>query len=416
MEIGFVHFSSEERRRVNNALQRLREQGSVDELGIGRVRDAFADLLFPGISTLQHHAKYFAVLPQLYHLAQKENYKSPRDVKAKIIELEIKLTKNLKAGSPGIGGITGSSVVDEDNKYVKYNPTYIYWTGLVAFGIMKESGSLYNLIYDYSKHEKTVKYRGKNDNKKEGTEEIKEGGIDDDGGDGVVAFYSKPTCNFDINKKMNIKLNKSEALFIKRHILSSEKTRKTLLAYFLEHDEITNGNSDFLEFDISQIQDLNIRKQLELARKFTRFIFPMHVRYNYIYADGCGNELAKNELHNQFLEELDKSNDVHNKETLSDIFSFLGSNLNDSSIRFFCERALNAILEGKSTGNFSKLDDILVDRERDIKGNVRYKLRHPAAYSFDPNHLVHYHHLTYRWETAWTMVNEIREGLGVGNG
>jgi len=407
MKIGFVHFSSEERRRVNNALQRLREQGSVDELGIGRVRDAFADLLFPGISTLQHHAKYFAVLPQLYHLAQKENYKSPREVKAKIIELEIKLTKNLVAGSePGTGGITGSSVVEGD-KYVKYNPTYIYWTGLVAFGIMKESGSLYNLIYDYSRHEKNVKYRDK---------EAEEGGIDDDEGDGTVAFYSKPTCNFDISKKMNIKLNKSEALFIKRHIISSEKTRKTLLAYFLEHNEITNRNNSFLEFDISQIQDLNIRKQLELARKFTRFIFPMHVRYNYIYADGCGNELAKNELHNQFLKELNKSNDVHNKETLSEIFSFLGSNLNDPSIRIFCEKVLNATREGKSTDDFSKLDNILVDRERDIKGNVRYKLRHPAAYSFDPNHLVHYHHLTYRWETAWTMINEIREGLGVGNG
>ena len=409
MEIGFVHFSAEERRRVSNALQRLQEQGSVDELGIGRVRDAFADLMFPGISTLQHHAKYFAVLPHLYHLAQKETYKSPREVKAKIIEFEKKLTKNLVDGSaPGTQGITGSSVI-EGNKYVKYNPTYIYWTGLVAFGIMKESGSLYNLIYDYSKHEKVVKYKGQD--KETGEKEM-----DDEEGDGAVAFYSKPNTSFDINKKINIKLNKKEAFFIKHHILSSEKTKKTLLAYFLEHNEITKGNASFLDFDISQIQNQELKKQIELAQKFARFIFPMHIRYNYIFAEGCNNNSSMKDLSSCFLQELEKSMDVYNKETLNEIFTFLGNELNDSSVCNFCEKTLNSAIEGKKNGDFSQLDNILVHRERDIKGNIRYKLRHPDAYLFDPDHMVHNHTLSYRWNTVWTMVNEIREGLGEDNG
>lgn len=402
MEIGFVHFSSEERRRVTNALQRLREKGSVDELGIGRVRDAFADMMFPGISTLQHHAKYFAVLPQLYHLAQKESYKSPREVRAKIRELEIRLTKNLVAGSaPGTKGITGKDSTSGTD-YVKYDPTYIYWTGLVAFGIMKESGSLYNLIYDYSKHDRIVKYNGEN---------TEEGGKDDAGGDGFVAFYTKPTCVFDIAKKINIKLNKTEAKFIKEHILSSERTKKTLLAYFLEHDEISNDNQDILDFDLSKIHDEQLRLQLDLAQKFARFIYPMHIRYNCIYADGCGNETAAKELKGRFLKELKKSNDVYNSDTISEIFVFLGKNLNDPSVRTFCEKILKTSIEGKKTGDFSKLDNVLVNRERDIKGNMRYKLRHPNAYPFDPDHLVHNHTLSYRWWTVWTMVNEIREGL-----
>lgn len=407
MEIGFVHFSAEERRRVSNALQRLQEQGTVDELGIGRVRDAFADLMFPGISTLQHHAKYFAVLPHLYHLAQKETYKSPRDVKAKIIEFEKKLTKNLVDGSaPGTQGITGSSVI-AGNKYVKYNPTYIYWTGLVAFGIMKESGSLYNLIYDYSNHEKVVKYKSKEAEEKE---------MDDVEGDGTVAFYSKPDTSFDINKKINIKLNKNEAFFIKSHILTSEKTKKTLLAYFLEHDEITKGNASFLDFDISQIQNHELKKQIELAQKFARFIFPMHIRYNYIFAEGCNNKSSMKDLSSFFLQELEKSNDVYNSETLNEIFTFLGYELNNSRVHQFCEKALNSAIDGKKNEDFSKLDDILAHREREIKGNSRYKLRHPDAYLFDPSHMVHNHTLSYRWNTVWTMVNEIREGLGANNG
>lgn len=113
----------------------------------------------------------------------------------------------------------------------------------------------------------------------------------------------------------------------------------------------------------------------------------------------------------RFLKELKKSNDVYNSDTISEIFVFLGKNLNDPSVRTFCEKILKTSIEGKKTGDFSKLDNVLVNRERDIKGNMRYKLRHPNAYPFDPDHLVHNHTLSYRWWTVWTMVNEIREGL-----
>jgi len=46
-------------------LDLLAEKGVVDELGIGVIRDAFADLLFPGISTIQTRAKYFLIVPRL---------------------------------------------------------------------------------------------------------------------------------------------------------------------------------------------------------------------------------------------------------------------------------------------------------------------------------------------------------------
>ena len=39
-------------------LKMTSESVALDELGIGRIRDAFADRMFPGISTLQKHMKY----------------------------------------------------------------------------------------------------------------------------------------------------------------------------------------------------------------------------------------------------------------------------------------------------------------------------------------------------------------------
>ena len=53
MQIGWVDFSKTERDKVVSILRLLGTQTALDELGIGTVRDAFSDMFFPGISTLQ---------------------------------------------------------------------------------------------------------------------------------------------------------------------------------------------------------------------------------------------------------------------------------------------------------------------------------------------------------------------------
>jgi len=60
-----LDFPSEHRDRVKTVLDLLATPGGVDELGIGVIRDAFADLLFPGISTIQTRAKYFLIIPRI---------------------------------------------------------------------------------------------------------------------------------------------------------------------------------------------------------------------------------------------------------------------------------------------------------------------------------------------------------------
>lgn len=64
--IGWIDFSSTERERVSQVLSMLQEKGTLDELGIGQIRDAFADQLFPGfllskpaLSTLSLSPIYF---------------------------------------------------------------------------------------------------------------------------------------------------------------------------------------------------------------------------------------------------------------------------------------------------------------------------------------------------------------------
>ena len=63
MPLGWIDFSKNERNKVLSVLELLSESGTLDELGIAPVRDGFANLFFPGTSTIQTRAKYFLIVP-----------------------------------------------------------------------------------------------------------------------------------------------------------------------------------------------------------------------------------------------------------------------------------------------------------------------------------------------------------------
>ena len=94
MKLGYIHSNKEEQARVLQVLKLTSESVALEELGIGRIRDAFADKMFPGVSTLQKHIKYFSLMPQLYRKATEKHYNRPNEVKAEIIRLEKIMTKN----------------------------------------------------------------------------------------------------------------------------------------------------------------------------------------------------------------------------------------------------------------------------------------------------------------------------------
>jgi hypothetical protein len=52
----WLDYSERERRKMLDVVDLFREHGTRDELGIGSVWDAFADLLYPGTSTIMTRA------------------------------------------------------------------------------------------------------------------------------------------------------------------------------------------------------------------------------------------------------------------------------------------------------------------------------------------------------------------------
>ncbi len=50
------------RERTKRILALFQERGTQDQLGLGGIRDSFADLFFPGTSTIQTRLRYLDLL------------------------------------------------------------------------------------------------------------------------------------------------------------------------------------------------------------------------------------------------------------------------------------------------------------------------------------------------------------------
>ncbi|MCC2636569.1 MAG: hypothetical protein K0Q68_288 [Moraxellaceae bacterium] len=132
--IAWVDRDSTARQRSLQLISSFNAPESRDELGIGGVRDAIADILFPGTSTIQTRLRYMFHIPWL--MAQLEDRRiSSRELPAASRRAEIQLMEAFQASgeSDYIGSDAGSSL--------KRLPSSVYWAGLEAWGFRLFSGA-----------------------------------------------------------------------------------------------------------------------------------------------------------------------------------------------------------------------------------------------------------------------------------
>ena len=385
MKFGYIHNNREEQTRVMQVLKMTSESVALDELGIGRIRDAFADLMFPGISTLQKHMKYFSLMPQLYRKATEKKYNRISEVKAEITRLERIMTKNLYEGSVDKRGITGSDMIGKNNgNYVKYDPAYIYNSGLQTFEILR-SPQLYELIYSASKALHSAPKTSKSDDE--------ETNDDSDDKSGFFQFCSFPNVNYDFTQECSLDLTTEDKIFITDHILKAPACKGTLLRYIVDNPDFVIAEkfdeipSNQLPSDLAEVQDL--------AKRFADFIFLIHIRYNYIFSEYKDDEMYSlfNELHKAYL------------DSETDIDKVLNAvNIRENSGKWFCKETAERIASNHIE-NGGGLDQLIVNRERRVKG-TRSKI---GNYTYDKKNRIHFYKLNFRWDTVKVFVDELRK-------
>src|SRR5690242_7217552 len=131
----WVDFAEDDRRKMSDVIALFREQETRDELGLGGIRDTFADLLFPATSTIQTRARYFLFIPWIYQDLERRRT-VPGDVERLARRDEIRLIQALKKGGE-TDGIIGTLAEDRLARL----PSSIYWAGLGRLRIRRFPGS-----------------------------------------------------------------------------------------------------------------------------------------------------------------------------------------------------------------------------------------------------------------------------------
>jgi len=278
--LGWVDFSSTDREQVSKILAMLREPGTLDELGIGQIRDAFADLLFPGFSTIQTRAKYLITVPRIlrdyHHLTTSEKKGIRLEVYLKEKENEVARRLVEKHGSEE-EGIIGSTRINDGG--VSRRPSSVYWNAFRQFRIIKESTSLSEFCREYEK-ENTQKYYV--------TEH-------DDGMDDEVHHAEQvkiPSYDLLWMDELSMELTHEEADFLYQFIMQSYLIADSIPSQLLKHDLVDTA----LEEEYSSLEALTVlltnenrvssmcRDTLKLANEFSLAMEGPHIRYNIILA------------------------------------------------------------------------------------------------------------------------------------
>ena len=64
--ISWLDFSDSERRKMVEVISLFKQRDTRDEMGLAQIRDIFAEMFFPGTTTIQTRARYFIFVPWMY--------------------------------------------------------------------------------------------------------------------------------------------------------------------------------------------------------------------------------------------------------------------------------------------------------------------------------------------------------------
>ncbi|RGS79948.1 DUF6361 family protein [Coprococcus sp. AF21-14LB] len=394
MQLGWIDFSKEDRQKALDVISLLSEQGAVDELGIGIVRDAFANYFFPGTSTIQTRAKYFLIVPYILRDAVDGRYGKDVNRILRAIDTEEKECGiKLLESNPKAEGVIGTRVLPKG--WVARKPSDIYWNGIRTYGIFCDYGlsipEYVSLAMKLNTQKSSAKLGNRNDEAEENEKD------DSDAGDIMnVNFWNLPIYYDNWRDNLTIELTNEEALYLDKQIQKGAKG--SLLEYVLKNRIDMNKYEDFVSMaaDLSEKVEEKLSYMMKLACEFNNLVYMARVRFNVMLSEE-ENEVAVSEW-DRLKPQVKRRANVD----LSAVFNKL--ELHNPGTYLF----LSKLQEAFKALDIDAADELIKKRERQLKGINRAKLNRTKE--FDHSKWVGGGELDYRFSNARRIINDIYSG------
>ncbi len=394
---GWLDTSERDRRRMLDVIDLFQQRETVDELGIGSVRDAIADHISPGTSTIQTRARYFFFIPWIYLDLERRRVPAARVAHA-ARQMEVSLIAALAASDDSAG-----TIGIQAGPSLKRLPSAVYWAGLKRLGFRLFDGAQDRY---HRQFEKVVPADHRDDSG------------DVDGAPGLSFNWNphlpRPPKAFPANVSMALTLEEAEFFFDKLALHASQ----SLLRFLVMSGDA--GDDVAFPWEHAQFHEMppDLRLWLEQGRRYSEAMHGAALLYNLMLAEKRGDEDLIGEYRAGFAE-------------WAAMVEARGQALRDWSVEAFWTmvrrenpripmpvqefsshwiRCIQAERTPLKLMEDARVRDLVADRERRLKG--------PRARLFSPAHLELWGGASgagqndYRWGITRTIARDILQGLG----
>jgi hypothetical protein len=269
--LSWLDHDPAERDRMHRLLAQYDEHETRDELGLGSLRDAIADMLFPGTSTIQTRLRYMLFVPWMYREFEQRGVPS-RSIASEGRSVEVGLILALLADDPNAEGVIGR----RSKAKLERLPSSVYWAGLGTWGIRRtplhQDGYHRSLDFVYLRRKALRK-------------------LDD--GESVgdpqsVTWHPKlPPAPKDFPKAASFLLTHDEAMFLRDVIV--QQCRGSLLAWLALHGKPAEPAPVWLHPQLGSFEPAH-RVLVDHGRVLSDLMYGAAVLYNVMLAEACNHK------------------------------------------------------------------------------------------------------------------------------
>ena len=397
--LTWLDLTVSDRDKMRRVLDLFNEQGTVDEMGLGSLRDALSEALFPGTSTLQTRLRYALFIPWTYKRLEVRRI-GAADVAVLARKAEIDLIGPLGRCEDAEGTIG----VRARGSLARL-PSSVYWTALVQWGIFQyeQSQSWYHIHF-----ERLAYGRG-------GEMPADDSGVINLRQPNWHPRLLDPPGSFP--GEASFVLTRKEADFLQGRL--EERCAGTLLAWLAREGSDTPSNGFLWDDSAALGAGTDIQNTIELARRFSLHVEGMPLLYNLLLAERRYAEHGRDdELVDQYRAEIaewavrEAEEDVYDPNGLWAFVTSRGGRL-PSPQRRFVESWSKRIAEivPDAIADDDRLRRLIKERERQLKGR-RARLVNPGRL-LDWNGRAGVGRMDFRWRRVRQLLIDLHRGLGV---
>lgn len=408
---AWLDHSESDRRKALDIVDLFKEQGTRDELGIGTVRDALADSLFCGVSTVQTRAKYLLFIPWIYQALEEHKTKSV-DIDRQARLREIELIEPLLAANDArgvIGRDAGASL--------QRLPSSVYWTGLGVLGIRRFQGAQYQYHRSLDAF-----YRGRRQ-----LHAAAEDGVDELVRPHINWHEGLPPVPEGFPRNATLDLNRMEAEYLRQQIMTH--LPNTLFAFLADRGEWWDAVD--LPWHHPQVGECSdqVKTQLQHAERFSLVMLGVVLLYNLMLAEkhvpghaaGTGQTENRVDHYRSELADWYEEIDARHRELKQwvDARPEFWAHVHDFNQRIplpsklfidawfdlaLATAGIDALIESPDARN------LIVKRESKLKGKLARLTNRRALEMW--NGAAGTGRMSFRWVQAQTTLHDILRGLG----